>query len=852
MKHTLHMRPLHSLADLRPRDHICALNGSRKERIAATAAFASLGLAVEEKILILGGGEFWDPVLDEMQRGGTDGRLKVAEGALVFERFDLTGREHIDPDVLVQHLKASETLALEQGYEALCIVLDACELYRKIPPETEVAVVAGAIDAFVRSSHSMLVCLCDSENCGPGHIIDMLRTHSIVIVDGVPCDNFYYSRTGALPPGDFPAAESSRWLKNLLEHKHAIDSLQKFSSAVEQTADLVMITDRQGTIEYVNPSTLALTGYSRDEMIGHNVNMVRSDRHPESFHENVWKTIEAGRPYRGEFINRKKDGNLFIESKTITPIKDEHGRITHYLSTGKDVTEHRMMAEQLRAANDMLEALFRSTPASIVSLDRNGLVRSWNAGSERLFGWKAEEVIGKPNPLVPPENQAQAVESYKRIAAGETLTGMEVPCVTKDGVLLDTLLSIAPLRGADGVVTGAIGVAIDVSEKRRLENRLAQSHKLESIGRLAGGIAHDFNNLLTVINSYCDILVHETQEGDIRRGAIDEIRAAGERAAALTRQLLAFSSQQQLQPRIVDVNAELRLMERMLGRVVGEEIDFSLRLGTDVGCVCIDPAQLAQVVMNLIVNAREAMPHGGRLGVETRRTETDRGTAHVTGLVPGSYVVLTVEDTGIGFDESVRQRLFDPFFTTKGRAVASGLGLPVAYGIIKQSGGSIEVNSEPGRGSSFHVYLPRVDKPADDASSREAAPIKGKPHETVLLVEDEDIVRHMLVEVLDSAGYRVIDARSGHEALETAVTYKGSIDLLVTDVTMPVMNGVTLYEHLKASRPEIRTLFISGYVDAESMQEAVTPLPAPFLEKPFTPRVFLDRVRQVLHARPSP
>ena len=362
MKSPLHMRPLHSLADLRPRDHVCALNGSKEERIASSASFAVAGIAAEEKVLVLGGREFWDPMLDAMQQGGTDGRHQVAEGAMVFERFELLGDQHIDPDVLIQRLRAAETLALEQGYQALRIIMDACELYRHVPPDTDIAVVAGGVDAFVRDSHSMLICLCDPEGCTPGHIIDMLRTHSIVIVDGEPCENFYYSRTGALSPSNFPAAESRRWLKNLLEHKHAIESLQKFSSAVEQTADLVMITDRQGVIEYVNPSTLALTGYSRDEMIGHNVNMVKSDRHPEAFHDNVWKTIEAGHPYRGEFINRKKDGNLFIESKTITPVKDERGKITHYVSTGKDITEHKLITEKLRAANDLLETLVRSAP----------------------------------------------------------------------------------------------------------------------------------------------------------------------------------------------------------------------------------------------------------------------------------------------------------------------------------------------------------------------------------------------------------------------------------------------------------------------------------------------------------
>src|SRR6184192_1241387 len=366
---------------------------------------------------------------------------------------------------------------------------------------------------------------------------------------------------------------------------------------------------------------------------------------------------------------------------------------------------------------------------------------------------------------------------------------------------------------------------------------------MEAVGRLAGGIAHDFNNLLTVITSYGDLLLEDLAPGDSRRDDVDQIRKAAEGAAALTRQLLAFSRQQVLEPKVVDLRAVLAGTEKLLRRLIGADVHLATSLAPDLGAVKADPGQLEQIIINLAVNARDAMPGGGRLTIEAANM--------VVEARPGRYVMLAVSDTGIGMDEQTKARIFEPFFTTKEPGKGTGLGLATVYGIVKQSGGFIWVYSEPGRGTSFKVYLPRVEEPAEPAAAPTATvePLRGT--ETVLVVEDAASVRMVTRQVLERYGYAVLEAPNGETALRLAAKHHGRIHLLLTDVVMPGLSGRQLAEQLAQLRPDMKVLYASGYADQAIVHHGILESGIAYLQKPFTPETLARSVRQVLDSSPA-
>lgn len=384
-------------------------------------------------------------------------------------------------------------------------------------------------------------------------------------------------------------------------------------------------------------------------------------------------------------------------------------------------------------------------------------------------------------------------------------------------------------------------------EKRALEEQLRQSQKMEAIGRLAGGIAHDFNNLLTVIGGYSELALSQLTKGDPLGDNIQEIRKASERASELTRQLLVFSRRQILEMRTLDLNVLIQGMESMLRRVLGEDIELTLRKGSDLGCIKSDPGQIEQVVMNLAVNARDAMPSGGRLILETQNVSLDEAyTHHHIGVTPGPYVMLSVSDTGCGMTAEIRDRAFEPFFTTKEKGKGTGLGLSTVFGIVKQSNGSIWVYSEPGEGSTFKIYLPRMDEPVDVAIKSEELKEIPRGKETVLVVEDEEEVRKLAVRILKKQGYRVLEAAFGGEALMIVEQHPEPIHLILTDVVMPRMSGPELIDHLRRVRRDFKVLYMSGYTDESVVLHGVQAGEVSLLQKPFTVQMLGKRVREVL------
>jgi two-component system, cell cycle sensor histidine kinase and response regulator CckA len=389
-----------------------------------------------------------------------------------------------------------------------------------------------------------------------------------------------------------------------------------------------------------------------------------------------------------------------------------------------------------------------------------------------------------------------------------------------------------------------LAVLMDVTERRHLEEQLRQAQKMEAVGMLAGGVAHDFNNLLTIITGYGQLIMNSLPMDNPNRHSAEQIVKAGERAGALTKQLLAFSRRQVLQPKVLDLNMLVKTLSTMLQRLIGEDIELRLSLSPELGRVSADPGQLEQVLMNLVVNARDAMPRGGTLTVETANARSDPSDPKPPAQQK-RRIMLAVSDTGYGMDESTRARLFEPFFTTKTPGKGTGLGLSTVFGIIKQSGGSLDVSSEPGKGTTVRVYLPSIDQPvAAEAEVVSRAAAKG--HETILLVEDDEMVRSLVRETLEREGYKLLDAADSVEAKGVANTYKGAIDLLITDVVMPKLSGRELAEEVVRARSNIKVLYMSGYTDTAILKSGLVQGSIAFLQKPFTPTTLTQKVREVL------
>ena len=499
-------------------------------------------------------------------------------------------------------------------------------------------------------------------------------------------------------------------------------------------------------------------------------------------------------------------------------------------------------------AHSMLSSLVSAAPQAIIAVDLEWQVTLWNGTAERLFGWTAEEVLGRPVPFLPAERLAALRTTEGPEGQPHGAPGSEMRHTRRDGSFVDTLFSTGVLRNAAGEAAGYIAVVTDLTEHKLLEAQLRQAQKMEAVGQLAGGVAHDFNNLLTVIKAHAFIALEVLPADAPAREDLLAVNDAAGRAADLTRRLLAFSRKQLLQPRVFDLNAAVSGVLPMLERLIGEDIEVVTQLDPSLHTVSADPAQIEQVIMNLAVNSRDAMPHGGVFRVATENVELPEARAMEDGFTmqPGSYVVLEVGDTGVGMDTATRQRIFEPFFTTKEQGKGTGLGLAMVYGIVKQSGGYVRADSAPGKGTRFEIWLPRADstEKRSPLSERAAAPRRGT--ETVLVVEDEEAVRHVVRRVLELQGYTVHTARDGAEALQTARAHGGRIDLLMTDVILPEMSGPAIVERLLAEWPHAKVLYMSGYAAEEATKRGLVVPGTALLRKPFTLDDLARAVRGVL------
>ncbi len=640
--------------------------------------------------------------------------------------------------------------------------------------------------------------------------------------------------------------------RQVAEKTHALkESLDRFKYVFEASNVGKSFTLLTGEIT-VNNAFADFLGYTQEELKGKKW----QDLTPVEDIKKIEKRIgllltEEKRSDRFEKRYVHKNGTTLWADVSVTIRRDARENPLYFMTTVVDITARKQAEEALRNSEEFQRAMIDCSPVALFTIDLDGNVLTWNASAEKIFGWHAEETIGKPLPIVPADKQEESDALLWQIFKGGGFIGKELIRLRNDGTLFPVSLSAAPVHNDRNQVVGILGAVEDLTERKKIEaereqlqSQLLQAQKMESVGRLAGGVAHDYNNMLSVIIGYAQFGMDKTDPEDELRADLQEILTAAERSADITRQLLAFARKQTINPKALDLNETVESMFKMIRRLIGEDIDLSWKPGPAVWPVKMDPSQLDQILVNLCINARDAISDVGRITIETHNVRFDEAyCANHAGFVPGEYVLLAVSDDGRGMDKETLDKIFEPFYTTKEIGKGTGLGLSVIYGIIKQNKGFINVYSEPEKGTTFQLYFSRH---ADDASPIETVGVGPEKTpvgsgETVMIVEDEASILKLAKRILIPLTYNVLTATSPNEALVLAKEHGGDIHLLIADVVLPGMNGRDLAEKLQAEYPKLKVLFMSGYTSDVIVHHGVLDADVQFIQKPFSKTKFCDQ-----------
>jgi PAS domain S-box-containing protein len=633
-------------------------------------------------------------------------------------------------------------------------------------------------------------------------------------------------------------------------------------SILDAIPDAVAAVNQQGVIVQVNSQTEALFRYTRDELVGQKIEILVPDRqrpqhhlHREHFHQQP-KIRRMGSGL--DLCGRRRDGSEFPVEISLSPLATQDG--TMVLSVIRDISDRKRIEDELRRANEELDKrksrelrdsqnrlslIVDSSQDAIIGKNLDGIVTHWNKGAEHIYGYTAQEMIGKSiSALCPKERVDEIPAILEKIRHGQGVEYFESVRVTKDGRNLNVSISVSPIHDAEGKVVGASTIARNITGHKKIEDQLRQSQKMEAVGRLAGGVAHDFNNLLGIVTACTELLRGHVDAGSSEY--LDNIREASKRGAALTRQLLAFGRKQQVQAQVLDLNARLKDVSKLLRPLMGDDVEVLILPRSTSAILEVDPGQLDQIVLNLAVNARDAMARGGKLILETALFDCDESFARDHSMTPGRYVMLAVSDNGCGMDEATRSRIFEPFFTTKEMGKGTGLGLATVYGIVKQSGGHIWVYSELARGTTFKIYFPSADHKLRGQSEDNAETLPPRREGvTILLTEDDALIRKLTRKMLEGHGFAVVEAEDGKSALKVITSHRASIDLILTDVVMKGMSGPELVLRLIDSHPGVKVIYMSGYtgelVANQGLDNGIR-----LLEKPFTRADLLKTIDAVL------
>ncbi len=622
-----------------------------------------------------------------------------------------------------------------------------------------------------------------------------------------------------------------------------------FRALIENVSDVIALLDAQGTILYASPSVARVLGYQPSELESKSAFDFLEPSEAAGVRASFEEAFKAeGTTSSLQFRVRHKNGDWRTLEAVGHVASEPHGMVVDV----RDITEHRRTEQALRETEARYQTLFERNPFPMWVYDVETLrFLAVNDAAVEHYGYSHEEFLGMTlKDIRPPDEIPQMLNDVSHVSAGlEERGSWNAACRRHrktDETVFDVEIRSTALSFGGG--QARLVLAKDVSAERRLESQLRQAQKMDAVGRLAGGVAHDFTNILGVVTGHVEIVLRTMPAEDPRARKLKEVLKAADRATALTRQLLTFSRKGLEQPQVLNLNAVVSGMEKMLRPLIGETITLSAIPQADLWHVKADPGQIEQVLMNLAVNARDAMPQGGRLVIETHNVEVDESIARrFLALKPGPHVMLSVSDTGEGMDAEVQSHIFEPFFTTKEREKGTGLGLFIVYGIVRQSGGHIQVYSHPGRGTTFKIYLPRAEQMlAPEAREETSLPRRGS--ETILLVEDDDALRSLAREVLEEHGYIVLEAADGSEAAPAAAGHR--VDLLLTDIVLRTTTGVALAEQLAQGRSDLRVLYMSGYTARALVSQQELPRGTSFLQKPFTVDALLRRVREMLDGSP--
>jgi len=634
----------------------------------------------------------------------------------------------------------------------------------------------------------------------------------------------------------------------------AIAEVLLSSQFLESIPDAIVAVQHDGTIVRVNSQTEALFGYRSGELLGKKIEILVPERfrpqhksHRASYAESPKiRRMGAGLDLKG----RRRDGSEFDIEISLSPLSLADGTIV--LSAIRDISDRKRIEGELRRAHEelarrttqeigeyraRLAAIIDSSEDAIIGKNLDGTVTAWNRGAERIYGYAPDEIVGRNISLLTPKDRPDEIpQILKRIRRGEHLEHYETVRVTKDGRRLDVSISISPIREPGGQIVGASAIARDVTAQKRAEEHLRQGQKMEAVGRLAGGLAHDFNNILGIITACTELLRTQAASGGDPSEYTANIRKAVERGASLTRQLLAFTRKSTIQPQLIDLNARLKDVTKLIRPLMGDDVEVIINPRCSSAVIEIDPGQFDQVVLNLAVNSRDAMPKGGKFILETALVDLDANFAEQHGpMNAGSYVLLAASDTGTGMDSATVSRIFEPFFTTKEVGKGTGLGLATVYAIVQQGGGYVWVYSEPGSGTTFKIYLPSAEnKIGKKATSPTEVTLPRREGTTILLVEDDEIMLGLTKQLLEANGYLVLGASDGKSAIEIMHSHPGRVDVLLTDVVMRGMSGPELATQIVAAHPKVKPVFMSGYTGELIAQQRNIKQDVPLLEKPFT------------------
>ncbi len=628
-----------------------------------------------------------------------------------------------------------------------------------------------------------------------------------------------------------------------------MEKLFRLAQVVEKTPNMVIITDPEGNIEYANPAFAEMSGYRLDEAIGANPRILRSDKTPRQRFFDLWQTIKQGGVWRGELCNRHKDGALFWNFVSISPLFNEQGVISHFISVQVDITERKRTEMALRESEARLSAIANAIPDLLFVLDEDGRYIEVLTSQGDLLNGNAKRLKGKLlSEAHDPEKAAFLLAIIKKALVTRQIQVAEYELQIFSGRRWFESRT-APIDLPSTHKPAVIVIARDITVRKVAEERLRQSQKLEAIGHLTGGVAHDFNNLLAIILGNLELMDEQLSDRPDLQDLVRRAFGAAQRGALLTQRLLAFSRQQPLQARPTDLNQLVSGMIDILRRTLGETIQLQATLANDLWSVFMDPGQLENALLNLCLNARDAMPRGGRLKINTANyvLENTHYGVNDEEMQPGEYVMLAVTDTGVGMTPEVIEHAFEPFFTTKEVGKGSGLGLSMVYGFVKQSGGHVAIDSKPGQGATIRMYLPRSHLEALPVTDiRSPKPLPSGQAETILVVEDDATVRHLTVNMIHSLGYRTLEAGTAEKALEKLAAHR-QVALLFTDVVLPGgMNGFDLAALVQQRYPHLKVLFTSGYTehglfDSGDLQEHVE-----LLAKPYRRADLADKLQTIL------